>query len=155
MNKVSIVTCRLRYISIGVLVKTAGSSTSTTTRWVFNEQCQAQCRLCFVPGWMLCFEFTVFGIFHTFLVLIVNATEVERGQQKSAREKPSEKAGKEFEHGPRQREEDDSSGIRHKLVYAWAKRLCPYLSLGTGPECCFCGRGKKPENRSPAAASRF
>ena len=72
---------------------------SATTHWVFHERCQAQCRLCSVPGWMLCFEFTVFGIFYTFLVLIVNATEVERGQQKSAREKPSEKPSEEFEHG--------------------------------------------------------
>ena len=48
---------------------------------------------------MICFEFTVCDIFHTFLVLIVNATQVERGQQKSTRKKPSEKPSEEFEHG--------------------------------------------------------
>ena len=48
---------------------------------------------------MLGFEFTVLGILHTFLLLLVNATEVERREQQSTRKQPSEKPGEEFEHG--------------------------------------------------------
>ena len=88
---------RITCSSIGVSQKTTGDSTSSTTRGAFTERCQAQCRLCFVPSWMICFEFSVKCSLDTFLVLIVLATEVNRGQQNSASEKPSE----EFEHSPK------------------------------------------------------
>ena len=107
---------------------TTGSSTGTATRWILNERCQARCRLCFVPSWLVCFEFTVQSSLHTFLVLIVLATEVERGQQNSASEKPSE----EFEHSPEgNKDTDGSRQTRHKPVYAWAK----HFGVPSVPSC--------------------
>ena len=112
---------RLTCSSIGVSQNTTGDSMSSTTRGAFTERCQAQCRLCFVPSWMICFEFSVQSSLDTFLVLIVLAAEVNRGQQKSASEKPSE----EFEHNPKANKDTGGSRrTRHEFVYAWAKRLC-------------------------------
>ena len=102
---------------------------------------------------MVCFESTVQSSFHTFLVLIAYAAEVERGQQNSASEKPRA----EFEHSP----EGNQGKRRSQANQTQAcQRLgqtsvgVRYKSLDTGPECCTYGRGKS-QNRSPAAASRF